>query len=135
MRSPSFQVPDNGKLTDGSRQVMANIIAGYAGKRIKITVQEWKEKRSLDQNSLYRGYILPHVRKVMFEAGDARSLEAWHEVLIETFSPIIEYVDMKNIMKHRHLRTHEMDTKQMGEFITAISAEMASRGYPVPVDR
>lgn len=68
----------------------------------------------------------------MFEAGDARSLEAWHEDIIGVFSPIIEYVDMRGITKQRHLRTHEMDTKQMGEFITAISAEMASRDHPVP---
>jgi len=30
-------------------------------------------------------------------------------------------------------RTHLMDVATMAAFITAISAEMASRGYPVPI--
>ena len=53
MKTFSFQVGDNGKLTDVSRQIMANIIATLPGKRIKISVSEWKESSSDRQRRYY----------------------------------------------------------------------------------
>lgn len=59
MRNFSFQVQDNGRITDDSRQVMANVIAGMAGKRIKIGVSEWKESSSDKQRKYYFSVIVP----------------------------------------------------------------------------
>lgn len=53
MKSFSFFVPDTGRLTDASRQIMANVIATMAGKRIKIAVSEWKESSSDRQRRYY----------------------------------------------------------------------------------
>ncbi len=129
----SFTVTDQGKLPDGIRRDLAHVIPQYAGKHMRIILEEVGEKRSLKQNDSYRASILPHVRKVMMECGDARSLDHWHEVLIEEFSPTIQVTLMNGEVKMRPLRTHEMTKEQMSTFITSIIAEMASRGYPVPI--
>lgn len=134
MREYNFMVPDNGKLTDGARQIMANVIATFAGKHIRITVAEKKEKRSLDQNAYYRGVVLPHVRRVMFECGDARSLDDWHEVLLLSFSPLVNVTALNGDSVLLPERTHKMSVEDMAKFITLVSAEMAMRGEPVPVN-
>lgn len=132
MKSFSFQVQDNGKLTDASRQIMANIIATLAGKRIKISVSEWKEKRSLDQNALYWAAIVPHVRKVRFDNGDPLTIEQVHEDLLEQFAPAVEAKRLDGTVYTRPMRSKEMSVGQMAEYITAITACMAEFGYPVP---
>jgi hypothetical protein len=129
----SFMVQENGTLTEGARQTCARVISGFAGKHIHITIAEKKEKRSLDQNAYYRGVVLPHVRAVMMEAGHPESTDYWHEVLLESFAPMVQTVNIHGeVIGMRPKRTHNMTMEEMATFITAVSAEMASRGDPVP---
>ena len=132
MRNLCFKVQDNGTLTDGARKTCANIISEFAGKIITISIGEKKDKRSLSQNDYYRGVVLPHVKRTMLEEGDARSLDDWHEVLLLSFAPLVntKAFNGDNIMLPQRTRTMNVGT--MAKFITAIIAEMASRGYPVP---
>lgn len=132
MKTYSFQVQDNGKLTDASRQIMANIIATLAGKRIKISVSEWKEKRSLDQNALYWAAIVPHVRKVRFDMGDPLSIEQVHEDLLSEYAPTVVCKRMDGTTYTRPMRSKEMSVPEMAAFITAVTHCMSSFGYPVP---
>lgn len=130
----NFMVQENGKLTDGSRQIMANVIAGFAGKWIKIAVCERKEKRSLDQNSYYWGVIVPHVRKVRFEMGDPLTIEQVHEDLLAQYSPSVTMKRMDGAFYTRPLRSKEMYVAEMAAYITAITETMASFGFPVPIN-
>ncbi|MBP7662306.1 MAG: recombination protein NinB [Shewanella sp.] len=132
MKTFSFQVQDNGKLTDISRQIMANIIATLAGKRIKISVSEWKEKRSLDQNALYWAAIVPHVRKVRFDNGDPLTTEQVHEDLLAQFAPSVTMKRMDSTVYTRPMRSKEMSVPEMAAYITAITETMAAFGFPVP---
>ncbi len=132
MKTFSFQVQDNGKLTDISRQIMANIIATLAGKRIKISVSEWKEKRSLDQNALYWAAIVPHVRKVRFDNGDPLTTEQVHEDLLAQFAPSVTMKRLDSTIYTRPMRSKEMSVPEMAAYITAITETMAAFGFPVP---
>lgn len=132
-RTLTFFVTAEGKLPIGIKTAMAKIVPNFAGKKVRLSIGEAKEQRSLNQNSYYRGVVLPHVRYAMGEEGDMRSMDTWHEILIEEFSPLVEAVSLHGEAKMRHLRTHEMTMEQMAKFITAVSAEMTSRGYPVPM--
>lgn len=123
---------DDGKMPEGMRVTLSRVFPSFAGKKIRLSIMEAKEKRSLDQNSYYRGVILPHVRQVRFDTGDALSLDAVHEDNIKSFAPTVECKDMFGNTYSRPLRTHEMTVAQMAEFITAITATMAQFGYPVP---
>jgi len=129
----SFIVTPQGLLPEGIRDTLKRVIPTFAGKRMWLELREFKEKRSLDQNSYYRGVVLPHVRMVMFEAGDANTVDYWHEVLLSSFAPLVDVVNIHGEVTKQPQRTHLMDVETMNKFITAISAEMATRGYPVPI--
>jgi hypothetical protein len=125
-----FQVQADGTLTEQSRKDCANAIRRLAGKRIGILIEEWVDSRSLDQNDFYRARVLPHVKAMMAECGDTRSKDEWHEVLLETFAPEVEVKRLDGEIVSRPQRTRRMKKKEMADFITAILAECADRGYP-----
>lgn len=130
----TFIMKENGQLPDGMKSTLLSLFKEFSGKKVNMTFAEAKGKRSLDQNAYYRGVILPHVRNMMKEAGDLRSLDDWHETLLESFSPAMTIKDIKGIEGYlRPKRTHRMSIEEMNQFITAISAECADRGFPVPL--
>ena len=134
MREYNFMVHENGKLTDASRQIMANVISTFAGKWIKISVAERKEKRSLNQNDYYWGVIVPHVRKVRFESGDPLTAEQTHEDLLEQFAPGVSMKRLDGAVYSRPMRSKEMSVAEMATYITAITETMAAFGEPVPTN-
>lgn len=123
---------EDGKLPEGIKKTLARIFPSFAGKKISLSIAEAKERRSLDQNAYYRGVVLPHVRSMMYEAGDARSIDEWHETLLQAFSPLAEIKDLNGDRFLHPKRTHLMNADEMAKFITAITAECAERGSPVP---
>lgn len=133
MHPLSFKVLENGRLPEGIKESLKWIFPSFAGKKIRLSIEESKEKRSLDQNSYYRGVVLPHVRKVRFEVGDPVNIDAVHEDLIKSFAPVINAKNMYGKAYTRPMRTHEMSVNEMAQFITAISAVMAQFGSPVPM--
>jgi hypothetical protein len=133
MTDLSFQVQDNGRLTDAARQIVANFIAAMPGKRIKLSISEWKEKRSINQNDYYWVAIVPHVRKVRFEMGDPLSTEQVHEDLLAQFAPAKTATRLDKTTYQRPMRSKEMSVSQMADYITAITACMADFGFPVPI--
>lgn len=124
---------ENGKMPDGMRATLANVFPSYAGKKIKLSISEAKEKRSLDQNSLYWASIVPHVRKARFDMGDPLSIEQVHEDLLAQFSPTIGCKRADGTKYIRTKRSKEMSVQEMATYITAISGFFATMGYPVPV--
>lgn len=130
----TFIIKENGQLPDGIKSTLLSLFKEFAGKKVNMIFTEAKDKRSLNQNDYYRGAILPHVRNMMKEVGDLRSLDDWHESLLENFSPVMEVSDIKRTESYlRPKRTHMMSIEEMNQFITAISAECAIRGFPVPL--
>jgi hypothetical protein len=134
MREYNFMVQENGRLTDGARQIMANVIATFAGKHIKIAVSEKQEKRSLTANNYYWGVIIPHVRKVRFEMGDPLSAEQVHEDLLEQFAPSITMKKLDGSVYTRPMRSKEMSVTEMAAYTNAITGVMGEFGFPVPIN-
>jgi hypothetical protein len=128
----TFIVGNDGKIPVGMRETLAKVFPSFAGKKVRLSVAEAQEKRSLDQNSYYWGVIVPHVRWARFEMGDALSLEQVHEDLLKQFAPIMTSQMLNGVPYGRPMRSKEMSVSQMANFITAITATMAEFGYPVP---
>lgn len=133
MTTLTFCILDNGRLPEGIRETLARIFPSFAGKKMRLVIEEAKDKRSLGQNSYYRGFILPHVRQVRFKNGDPVSLDNAHEDLLEEFAPRVTGVTLLGKKYGRAKRTHEMNVTEMAEFITAITARMAQFNDPVPM--
>lgn len=133
MNTYTFCMLETGKMPDGMRQTLANILPAFAGKKLKLTIAEAKEKRSLDQNAYYWSAIIPHVRKVRFDMGDALSIDQVHEDLLAQFAPSVRAKTADAKAYVRPMRSKEMSVPQMADFITAITACMAEFGSPVPI--
>ena len=124
---------ENGEMPAGIKQTFAKMLASFAGKKIRLYIEEAKEKRSLNQNSYYRGFVLTHVRQVRFENGDPVSLDKCHEDLLAEFAPYIQGTTVTGRSYSRPMRTHEMSVQEMATFITAITAMMANFGMSIPL--
>lgn len=129
----TFIVSENGKFPEGIRETLAKVIPSFAGKKVRMSIAEAQEKRSLDQNSYYWAAIVPAVRTARLEAGDPLSLDAVHEDLLKQFAPLIECKDLKGVIYTRPMRSKEMSVRQMAEYITAITGVMAEFGNPIPL--
>jgi hypothetical protein len=123
---------EDGKMPIGMRETLARIFPTFAGKKIKLSISEAKEKRSLDQNSYYWAAIVPHVRQVRFDMGDPVSLDECHEDLLTEFAPMVWKSKLMGKSYQRPMRSKEMNVEQMANYITAITAKMAEFGNPVP---
>jgi hypothetical protein len=132
MKTYSFCILPDGKLPDGMRATLANVFPSFAGKRIKMSIAEHKEKRSLDQNAYYWSVIVPHVRKVRFEMGDPLTVDQVHEDLLAQFAPGKEAKRMDGKPYNRPMRSKEMSVGEMADYITAITACMADY-VPIPI--
>lgn len=133
MSNYTFCMLENGKMPEGMRLTLQNVFPSFAGKKIRLSIAEAKEKRSQDQNSLYWASIVPHVRKARFDMGDPLSIDQVHEDLLGQFSPTIGAKKIDGSAYVRVKRSKEMTVNEMASYITAITGFMASIGYPLPV--
>lgn len=133
MKNLTFVITEDGKLPMGIRETLKRYIPTLSGKKVTLSLGIAKDRRSLEQNRLY-WKVVEHVRSVMLEAGDPMPKEHWHETLLEQFAPRVEYTDLNGVLKTRPMRSKEMNVEQMSDYITAIMAEMANRGDPVPME-
>jgi hypothetical protein len=133
MTTYTFCMNEDGKMPVGIKETLARLFPSLAGKKIRLSIEEAKDKRSLDQNAYYRGFVLTHVRHVRLENGDPVSLDQAHEDLLEQFSPRVEGKTLLGKPYSRAKRTHEMNVEEMANFITVITATMADFGNPMPI--
>lgn len=129
----SFYITPEGKLPIGIKETLARVFPSYAGKKLRLSIVEAKDKRSLDQNAYYWVAIVPHVRKIRFDMGDPVSLENVHEDLLAEFAPMVWRSKLLGKSYQRPMRSKEMNVEEMANYITAITARMAEIGNPVPV--
>lgn len=134
MTKLTFIVMPDGKLPIGIKETLARIIPDYAGKKMTLEITEAKDKRSLDANAYYWGVIVPHVRKVRYEAGDPLSVDAVHEDLLAQFAPLVDGKRLDGTEYKRNMRSKAMNVAQFAEYCTAITATMAEFGSPVPLE-
>lgn len=120
-------------MPSGIKETLARIFPTFAGKKIRLSIDEAKDKRSLDQNSYYWSAIVPHVRHVRFEMGDPLSIEQIHEDLLSQFAPVKTAKKIDGSSYMRPMRSKEMSVQQMAIYITAITAIMAQFGHPIPI--
>lgn len=133
MKIPNFQLSANGSMPDAIAHVFTNALLSFSGKKVRISIEEAKTIRSLDQNSYYWGVIVPHVRKVRFDMGDPTTVEQTHEDLLAQFAPSKEARKLNGETYERPMRSKEMSVNEMSQYVTAITACMAEFGHPVPM--
>lgn len=125
-------VIENGKIIPPAG--MFPYFKAHHNKIVKITLSENIKKRSLSQNSFYWGIIVPEVRQFRMDNGDTVSTNQAHEDLMAEFSPQVASKNLKGETIWRAMRTHEMNTKQMSDYSTAIIVRLGEFGYNFPME-
>lgn len=77
------RVTPDGRLPGATRQALAGILSGLAGKQVQVRVKPFKKKRSQPQNAFYFGVVVPLVRQMFTDAGNSISLDETHEFIKE----------------------------------------------------
>lgn len=73
----------NGTLPDAVRQRIAAYLKPLDGKRVVVSIKERKQIRSLNQNRLYWGFVLPPIVQMFRDAGNNVDAEDVHNYLKE----------------------------------------------------
>ena len=71
----------NGKLKVVRRGEMEEIINSYEGKKIIVSIELFKNSRSVLQNNYYWGVVVPMVRQGVLDMGMKMNKEEIHEML------------------------------------------------------
>ena len=58
-----------------------------SGKVFRVSITEWRERRSLDQNSLYWKWLKEIAEQKPLYSGDYTGAELWHEVFKKYYCP------------------------------------------------
>jgi hypothetical protein len=135
MKSFSFQVGDDGKLTDGSRRIMANVIASMPGKRIKIAVSEWKESSSDKQRKYYFSVIVPAFIEHFAKQGKVFDKDQMHDSMMRAVGGFSNpYVNPFNGEPDAgRLSYNDLTTAQCEGYHTLCLKWGAENGFQIPM--
>ena len=129
------EVSESGKLTIFKRNSFLNELHLFAGKKVILTVEKKKRKRSLDQNAYYWGVVVPEVKRGYYDVGYIYSESETHDELKKMFI-VKEKVNFKTgEIKEVIGSSTELSTTEFLEFIAQIQqwgAEYLSIYIPDP---
>lgn len=134
MREYNFQVGDTGRLTDASRQIMANVIATFAGKWIKIRVWEEQESASDKQRKYYFAVIVSKFIQHFAEKNRHFSKDDMHASLMCTIGgfnkPFVNALTGEE--QEDRLSWNDLSKKQAEGYFTLCRKDAAERGFNCP---
>jgi len=116
------------KVKDG------DIVIGRADVRDKVrklkdgyyslTIKEWS--RTLSQNALYWQWLTIIGNELGYEKNEL------HEVFLDMFAPVMTFRDINGKPKQRKMRSSEMSTKEMSEYMNHIDQFAAEQSIILP---
>ncbi len=104
--------------------------------KMLITMNRYKAKRSLSQNSFYYGAVIPAIRQGLIDMGFSHAevnLEAVHELLKAKFLKR-DVANNDGQFIELTLSTSELNKVEFGEYLDAINQwSIEFLGFPIPV--
>lgn len=109
-----------GKLVAENVRQFKGAFYGFEGKRVRVKVELFRNRRSSEQNKYYHAVVVPMVGEAMGEADN----ETVHEILKAKFNYEILVIGAEELLKP--LSTAKLDTKAFSEYIEKIRTWAAS---------
>ena len=102
-------------------------------KSFRLTIVEWREKRSLSQNSLYWKWLAEIDKQNPLKVVNSKfsGAELWHEVMKKFYCPESIITDGKSEMVI--VSTKLLDTAQMHHYLTHIEHWAMNRGFKLTI--
>ena len=128
-----FSKVEGGHLSPGCRQSIATALKSLDGKFAKITIEERKKNRSLNQNNFYWGVVIPTIVNMFNEHGNNVDAEQVHEFLKDEVGKLSQVVvlpdgETKKISGSSAI----LKTMQFEDYLTKIRSWAAEWGVMIP---
>ncbi len=124
------------KIVFQSESDAKNIISNFEGEDVLITLNKFRSKRSLAQNSYYWGVIIPTVQQYIFDnMGENYSKEDIHSFHLSRIAGVkVETKEFLGelIMSVDGKRTSDMDVEQFTEFVNKLQLFWSEKGCFIP---
>jgi len=124
------------KLTPEIIKGISTAVSNLNGKIIKITIEESKKKRSLNQNAYYFGVVVQAVLQMFIEAGNDVDDEEVHLFLKREVGKLTKIITDKQGNKSTILQsTARLSTIEFEQYLERIRAWAAGLGVVIPLPR
>lgn len=122
----------NGRLPREVGEAVRDVLRRFEGKRMTVTVERYRRKRSNPQNAFYWGCVIPRIQLMFEEAGSSVSAEEVHDFLRSECRITREIIDPLGEV-HSTLRSStELDTSEWEDWMEKIRAWAGERGHQIP---
>jgi hypothetical protein len=133
MKELSFAVTPAGHMPGNEHRQFDDCIRSMAGKRVVVTVKEYKKKRSNPQNRYYFGCVIPLVTKFFRDAGnmvDGDDVHNYLKLRVGKLAQIFVTPDGEVIKSLGS--TAKLSTIEFEVYMTNIRAWAAEYGLQIP---
>lgn len=127
---------ENGKIPRDVAEDIAAIFRRMEGKRLVISIKEWKRRRSLKQNNFYFGVVIPLVCDLFRESGNDAHPETIHAYLKEHVGGMVSVIlDPHGKRTSVVGSSADLSTEGWEKYIEKIRAWAAGFGWIIPLPR
>ena len=122
----------NGQLSPARIEAIMNCLAEHEGKPVVISIKRGK-KRSHNQNAFYWGIVIPAIKRLFEQNGDAVSPEKVHQFLKEHVAGMVDIIVLPDGRKKAIVSTStDLSTAEWEEYILKIRAWAGQWGVDFP---
>ena len=126
----------NGQLPPELSRVIRDLLRRLEGKKVRVSVQEHKRKRSCNQNAFYWAVVVPMVLEMFRGAGNDCDEELVHHYLKEHVGGLVSIVrDPSGTPKTVVGSTTALSTQEFEDYLERIRAWAAAFGVEIPLPR
>lgn len=111
---PCLGKVEHGKFVPENKQLFKAAFYGHEGKRVRVTVERFRNRRSTEQNRYYFGVVVPLIGKAIGEEDN----ETVHEMLKAEFNYEILVIGDREMRKPKS--TAKLETKEFSDFMEKV---------------
>jgi len=114
-------------------QELTKLVAENKNKTYRVSIKEWREKRSLDQNSTYWLWLNEINRQapLKIEHSNVKGAELWHEVFKKYYCPVKNITNGEKNLPVKS--TKLLDVGEMTYYLERIENWCIDRGITLPI--
>lgn len=125
---------ENGRLMPGIQAQIYLAVKNFEGKFLRITIEEAKKKRSLNQNSFYWGVVVQAVLQMFLDEGNDVDADEVHEYLKAHVGKLTKQLFTPDGSRlHTLCSTARLNTKEFEDYLEKIRAWAAGFGVVIPL--
>jgi hypothetical protein len=111
---PCLGKVEKGKFIAEDPRAFRSAFFGHEGKRVRVTVERFRNRRSTEQNRYYHGIVVPAIGKAIGE----QDMESVHEMLKAEFNYEILVIGNKEMKVPRS--TAKLETVAFSEYMEKV---------------